>query len=386
MSATRAFETMSSVPELRPTSTIATKKAIGAAVTPVSTMVAPSRTADTGSDRAARRRSNWGASQSVRTSPAGAPRSASPKVASSAPIWTLSTGRSAAKLPKTSPMATKPRAGRAVMRRAETTVMARCATARCAPQDGTRAPAEQTRVASFLPDRSRLYARLHRGRRPWRRPLQIWRIAMAGAIPDLIAEPRAGTGKGAARQARREGKVPGIVYGGGADPLPIQIPFNQLVKRLKDGRFLSTLFNLKVEGQEDVRVICRGVQRDVVKDLPTHVDLMRLRRTSKVNLFIPVEFVNQEEAPGLKRGGVLTVVRPEVELIVVAGDIPDHITSDLSGRNIGDVVHISDIPLPEGVKPTIDRDFVIANITAPSGLVSSDNAEAAEAEGEEAEG
>jgi large subunit ribosomal protein L25 len=155
---------------------------------------------------------------------------------------------------------------------------------------------------------------------------------MAGEIPDLIAEARAGTGKGAARQARREGKVPGIVYGGGADPQPIQIPFNQLLKRLKDGRFLSTLFNLKVEGQEDVRVICRGVQRDVVKDLPTHVDLMRLRRTSKVNLFIPVEFVNQEAAPGLKRGGVLTVVRPEVELIVVAGEIPDHITADLSGR------------------------------------------------------
>jgi large subunit ribosomal protein L25 len=204
---------------------------------------------------------------------------------------------------------------------------------------------------------------------------------MAGEIPDLIAEARTGTGKGAARQARREGKVPGIVYGGGVDPLPIQIPFNALVKRLKDGRFLSTLFNLKVEGQEDVRVICRSVQRDVVKDLPTHLDLMRLRRTSKVNLFIPVEFVGHDDAPGLKRGGVLTVVRPEVELIVTAGDIPDHITADLSGRNIGDVIHISDITLPEGAKPTIDRDFVIANITAPSGLVSADNA----AEDEEGE-
>ena len=207
---------------------------------------------------------------------------------------------------------------------------------------------------------------------------------MAGEIPDLIAEARAGTGKGAARQARRDGKVPGIVYGGGVDPLPIQIPFNALVKRLKDGRFLSTLFNLKVEGQDDVRVICRGVQRDVVKDLPTHVDLMRLRRTSKVNLFIPVEFVGHEEAPGLKRGGVLTVVRAEVELIVTAGDIPDHITADLSGRSIGDVIHISDITLPEGSKPTIDRDFVIANITAPSGLVAADNADNAE-ETEEAE-
>ena len=96
-------------------------------------------------------------------------------------------------------------------------------------------------------------------------------------------------------------------------------------------------------------------------------------------LFIPVEFVNQEKSPGLKRGGVLTVVRPEVELVVTAGDIPDHITIDLDGRNIGDVLHISDVVLPEGAKPTIDRDFVIANISAPSGLVSADAAEAAEA-------
>ncbi len=207
---------------------------------------------------------------------------------------------------------------------------------------------------------------------------------MAGEIPDLIAEARTGTGKGAARQARREGKVPGIVYGGGADPIAIQIPFNVLLKRLKQGRFLSTLFNLQVEGQEDVRVICRGVQRDVVKDLPTHVDFMRLRRTSKVKLFIPVEFINNEAAPGLKRGGVLTVVRPEVELTVTAGDIPDHLTVDLEGLQIGDTINISNVTLPAGAKPTIDRDFVIANITAPSGLVSADNA-ASDEEGGEAE-
>jgi large subunit ribosomal protein L25 len=191
---------------------------------------------------------------------------------------------------------------------------------------------------------------------------------MAGEIPDLVAEARTGTGKGAARQARRNGMVPGIVYGGGADPLAIQIPFNVLLKRLKQGRFLSTLFNLQVEGQDDVRVICRGVQRDVVKDLPTHVDFMRLRRTSRVNLFIPVEFINEDAAPGIKRGGVLTVVRPEVELMVTAGDIPEKITVDLTGLKIGDIVHISDVTLPEGAKPTIDRDFVIANISAPSGL------------------
>ncbi|MDO9639588.1 MAG: 50S ribosomal protein L25/general stress protein Ctc [Pseudotabrizicola sp.] len=200
---------------------------------------------------------------------------------------------------------------------------------------------------------------------------------MAGEIPDLIAEARTGTGKGAARQARREQLVPGIVYGGGVDPQPINIKYNYLLTKLRKGRFLSTLFNLKVEGQEDVRVICRGVQRDVVKDLPTHVDLMRLRRTSRINLFIHVNFENQDLAPGLKRGGTLTVVRQEVELEVTAGDIPDHITVDLTGKNIGDVIHIEDIALPEGVVPSIKRNFVIANIAAPSGLRSEDNAEEA---------
>jgi large subunit ribosomal protein L25 len=199
---------------------------------------------------------------------------------------------------------------------------------------------------------------------------------MAKEIPDLIAEVRTGTGKGAARQARRENLVPGVVYGGGVDPQPINIKYNYLLKKLKAGRFLSTLFNLKVEGQEDVRVICRGVQRDVVKDLPTHVDLMRLRRTSRINLFIHVEFINHDKAPGLKRGGTLTVVRPEVELEVTAGDIPEQIVVDLEGKQIGDVVHINDVTLPEGAKPTVERNFVIANIAAPSGLRSADAEEA----------
>ncbi|WP_197915817.1 50S ribosomal protein L25/general stress protein Ctc [Thiosulfatihalobacter marinus] len=207
---------------------------------------------------------------------------------------------------------------------------------------------------------------------------------MAGQIPDLHAEARTGTGKGAARQARRDGYVPGVVYGGEADPLPIKVPFNVLLKQLKAGRFLSTLFNLKVEGQEDVRVICRNVQRDVVKDLPTHLDLLRLRRTSKISLFIHVDFINEDIAPGIKKGGVLTIVRPEVELNVTAGDIPESITVDLANLDIGDIVHISDVTLPEGAKPTIDRDFVIANISAPSSLRSSDN-EDDEAEGDEAE-
>ena len=164
---------------------------------------------------------------------------------------------------------------------------------------------------------------------------------MADDIPDLIAEARSRTGKGAARSARREGLVPGVVYGGGVDPLPINIPYNALLKRLKAGRFLSTLFNLKVEGQDDVRIICRDVQRDVVKDLPTHVDFLRLRRDTRINLFIQVNFVGEEICPGLKKGGVLTVVRPEVELMVTASDIPEYIEVDVSILEVSDAATIS---------------------------------------------
>ena len=193
---------------------------------------------------------------------------------------------------------------------------------------------------------------------------------MAGEIPDLEALERTGTGKGAARQARRDGMVPGIVFGGDADPLPINIPFNKLLTMLRKGRFKSTLFNMKVEGHDDVRVICRDVQRHVVKDLPTHVDFMRLKRTTKINLFINVEVSGEDDCPGLKKGGVLTLIRPEVELVVTAADIPESITVDISGLEIGDNATISNVNLPEGAKPTIDRDFVIAQISAPSGLAS----------------
>ncbi len=207
---------------------------------------------------------------------------------------------------------------------------------------------------------------------------------MAGEIPDLVAHARTGTGKGAARQSRRNGMVPGVVYGGGADPLPIEIPFNELLAKLKAGRFRATLWNLKVEGQEDVRVICRDVQRDVVKDLPTHLDLMRLRRTSKVNLYIPVVFEGVDGSPGDKKGGVLTVVRPEVELRVTAGDIPEQVTVDCSKLELGDTITISSVDLPAGAKPTIDRDFVLANMQAPSGLASQSDDDEDEAEAPEA--
>lgn len=193
---------------------------------------------------------------------------------------------------------------------------------------------------------------------------------MARQIADLNAAVRTGTGKGAARQARRDGFVPGIVYGDGQEPVAINMNYHYLLKHLKAGRFLQTLFNMKVEGQPDVHVVCRAVQRDVVRDTPTHVDFMRLHDESRIVLHIHVTFINHEDSPGLKRGGTLTVVRNEVELEVLAGDIPDHITVDLAGKEIGDVIHINDAILPEGAKPTTARNFVIANVAAPAGLVS----------------
>ncbi len=197
---------------------------------------------------------------------------------------------------------------------------------------------------------------------------------MASTI-ELEATVRPGTGKGAARQARRDGMVPGVVYGGNEDPQAINIRHNVLLKQLKAGKFMSTLIKLAIDGKSQT-VICRGVQRDVVKDLPVHVDFLRLGEKSRINLFIPVEFINAEKSPGLKRGGVLTVVRHEVELVVTAGEIPERLVIDLEGAAVGDTLHISNVALPAGTRPTItDRDFVIANIQAPSGLKSSDNEE-----------
>ncbi|MEM1346428.1 MAG: 50S ribosomal protein L25/general stress protein Ctc [Pseudomonadota bacterium] len=192
-------------------------------------------------------------------------------------------------------------------------------------------------------------------------------------LPVLDAASRPGVGKGAARQARRENLVPGVIYGGGKAPVAITVKFNELFKQLKAGKFLSKLIDLKIDGQSNT-VICRAVQRDVRRDLPTHVDFLRLSERSRINLFIPVEFQNEETCPAIKRGGMLVVVRPEVELKVNASAIPDKLVVDLESVQMGDTIKISDIALPEGTRPMItDRDFVIANLQAPKGISASDD-------------
>lgn len=201
----------------------------------------------------------------------------------------------------------------------------------------------------------------------------------------LTATARAGTGKGAARAARRENLVPGIVYGGGEEPTTINMKFNELFKMLKSGGFLSSLLTLVIDGKEQ-RVICRGVQRDVVKDMPIHVDFLRLSSKSRINLMIPVHFLNEDTSVGLKKGGTLVVVRNEVELKVTAGDIPEFLEADLADVEIGETIHMSDIKLPKGTRTMItDRDFVIANIGASKTVALDDEDEdGAEAEAVEA--
>ena len=189
----------------------------------------------------------------------------------------------------------------------------------------------------------------------------------------LSATLREGLGKGAARDARRNNLVPGVIYGGSEEPLSINVKFNELLKKLNAGRFMSTLINLTVEGKT-IQVICRDIQKHIVKDLPTHLDFMRLSKTARIKLFIPVVFNNQDICKGIKRGGVLTVVRPEVELLVNAMEIPSALEVDIKDFEVGDTITISNINLPSGTETTIKgRDFVIANIQAPSGLKSSEN-------------
>ena len=191
---------------------------------------------------------------------------------------------------------------------------------------------------------------------------------MALEIQDLVAEVRAGTGKGAARAARRENKVPGIVYGAGQEPVSINMGFHYLLKRLKQGRFLAQIFNLKIEGGEEVKVVCRGVQRDVVKDMPTHIDFLRVADDTRVKLFVALDFINADKAPGIKRGGRLAVTAEDVLVEVVASAIPEAIVVDLEGKAIGDVITTADLVLPAGAKVVADRAFAVANIAAPTGL------------------
>lgn len=198
-------------------------------------------------------------------------------------------------------------------------------------------------------------------------------MAQESTVLSATARPRAG--KGAARQARREGKVPAVIYGDNQPPETISLDYKELWKQVLKGHFTSTVFEVEVDGEKR-RVIPRDLQVDPIKDQPIHVDFLRIGRDGRIRVAVPVRFVNDALSPGLKRGGVLNIVRHEVEVTCPYDHIPPFFEVDLTGLEIGRSIHISAVNMPEGAEPTIrGRDFTIATI---AGAVAKEEAPAAE--------
>jgi len=196
----------------------------------------------------------------------------------------------------------------------------------------------------------------------------------------LSAETRDRVGKGASRALRRENRVPCVIYGNNEDPLGIHVEEKLLLKALHTGHFFNSVIMINVDGKE-VRTLPKDVAFHPVTDRPIHADFLRISEHAKVHVEVPVHFIDEALSPGIKRGGVLNIVRHEVELVCDAAEIPDDVTVSLKGYEVGDSIHISAVSLPAGVTTAItDRDFTLATIVAPSGLKSKDAADAAEGE------
>lgn len=186
----------------------------------------------------------------------------------------------------------------------------------------------------------------------------------------LSAETRDRGGKGASRELRRGGRVPAVVYGGKEEPLMIHVEEKLLMKQLMTGHFMNSVVMIEVGGKQ-IRTLPKDVAFHPVKDRPIHADFLRISKDAKVTVAVPVVFENEEASPGLKRGGVLNIVRHELELVCDADKIPDDIAIDVTGFEVGDSIHISNVKLPKGSESAItDRDFTIATIIAPSALKS----------------
>ena len=213
----------------------------------------------------------------------------------------------------------------------------------------------------------------------------------------LDVNVRENTGTGGSRAARRDGFVPGVIYGGDEAPVAVSVKYNEVLKAINSGQFLSNMIELSHDGKSQ-KVLTKDVQFHPVTDMPVHLDFYRVTAKSIIEVEVSVNFVGEDVAPGLKEGGTLNVVRYAIEVKCPAGSIPDAIEVDVSAMEIGDAIHISEVTLPEGVKPAItDRDFTIATIVASRAAIEeTDDAEGeegaeavegeAEAEGEGGEG
>jgi large subunit ribosomal protein L25 len=195
----------------------------------------------------------------------------------------------------------------------------------------------------------------------------------------LAAETRDRVGKGASRSLRRDGRVPAVIYGNNEDPASIHLEEKALVKALMTGHFMNSVIMIEGAGGKPVRTLAKDVAFDVVTDRPIHVDFLRISEHATVHVNVPVVFTDEELSKGIKRGGVLNIVRHELELVVDAADIPSEIAISLKGTDVGDSIHISQVKLPKGASSAIeDRDFTIATLVAPSALKSEAIEQAAE--------
>ena len=193
----------------------------------------------------------------------------------------------------------------------------------------------------------------------------------------IKAELRTKAGKGSSRAIRRDGRIPAVVYGAKKDVTMITVDHVSIMKLLNTGAFLSSTYDVEVDGKKEM-VLPRDVHFHPVNDRPLHVDFLRLAQDAMIAINVPIHFLNEEECPGIKGGGIINAVRHDLELNCPANNIPEGIDIDLTGLELGDSIHISDITLPEGVTPVIDdRDFTVATIAAPSGLKSDDEDEEA---------
>ena len=204
---------------------------------------------------------------------------------------------------------------------------------------------------------------------------------------NLPAELRERAGKGASRALRREGRVPAVIYGGNEEPTPIHVEEKLLARQLGTGHFMNSIVMLEVGGKT-IRTLPKDVALHPVSDRPLHADFLRLAKDAKIEVAIPVVFINEEASPGLKKGAVLNMVRHELQLLCEADKIPSEVEIDVTGLEVGDSIHISHVKLPAGSESAItDRDFTIATVVAPSALKRATNeAAAAEGETEEKEG
>ena len=184
----------------------------------------------------------------------------------------------------------------------------------------------------------------------------------------LSAETRDRVGKGASRSLRREGRVPAVIYGMKQEPTGISVNERELVKLLNTGHFMNSVVMIDAGGQA-VRTLPKDVTFDVVTDRPLHVDFLRISEHATVTVAVPIVFTDEEGSPGITKGGVLNIVRHELELVVDAAEIPSEVTISLNGLDVGDSIHISNVTLPKGAQPSIDdRDFTIATVVAPSAM------------------